>query len=56
MIQTLLMDFDCTTALVRFSINKEIRSYGKNLDIKIKSFKIFKIDKKLNTATIHVYY
>ena len=28
----------------------------KNLDIKIKSFKIFKIDKKLNTATIHAYY
>ena len=38
------------------SINKEITNYEKNLNIKIKSFKIFKIDKKLNTATIHAYY
>ena len=41
---------------IQDSINKEIKNYEKNLDIKIKSFKIFKIDKKLNTATIHVYY
>ena len=38
------------------SINKEIIDYQKKLNIKIKSFKIFKIDKKLNIVTIHVYY
>ena len=35
---------------IKDSINKEITSYEKNLDIKIKSFKIFKIDKKLNIS------
>ena len=34
-------------------IQDEINNYEKNLDIKIKSFKISKIDKKLNTATVH---
>ena len=38
------------------SINKEIIDYQKKLNIKVKSFKIFKIDKKLNIVTIHVYY
>ena len=38
------------------SINKEIIDYQKKLNIKIKSFKIFKIDKKLNIVTVHVYY
>tara|TARA_B100000902_G_scaffold398601_1_gene465986 strand:- start:1685 stop:2098 length:414 start_codon:yes stop_codon:yes gene_type:complete len=38
------------------SIMSEITNYEKNLDIKIKSFKIFKIDKNLNIATIHAYY
>ena len=37
-------------------IESEILSFEKNLDIKIKSFKIFKIDKSLNIATIHAYY
>ena len=41
---------------IKDSINKEIKNYEENLDIKIKSFKIFKIDKKLNTASIHAYY
>ena len=38
------------------SINKEIIDYQKKLNIKVKSFKIFKIDKKLNIVTVHVYY
>tara|TARA_S200000501_G_C20384091_1_gene551893 strand:- start:108 stop:521 length:414 start_codon:yes stop_codon:yes gene_type:complete len=37
-------------------INKEIIDYQKKLNIKVKSFKIFKIDKKLNIVTIYVYY
>jgi len=37
-------------------IQDEINNYEKNLDIKIKSFKISKIDKKLNTATVHAYF
>ena len=41
---------------IKDSINEEITNFEKKLDIKIKSFKIFKIDKKLNTATIHAYY
>ena len=41
---------------IKDSINEEITNLEKKLDIKIKSFKIFKIDKKLNTATIHAYY
>tara|TARA_B100000989_G_scaffold142330_1_gene105990 strand:- start:4016 stop:4630 length:615 start_codon:yes stop_codon:yes gene_type:complete len=38
------------------SINKEIIDYQKKLNIKVKSFKILKIDKKLNIVTVHVYY
>ena len=37
-------------------IQDEVKNYEKNLDIKIKSFKISKIDKKLNTATVHAYF
>ena len=37
-------------------IDKEIRKQEKNLEIKVKTFKIFKIDKNLNLITIHVYY
>ncbi len=41
---------------IKDSIGNEIMNFEKKLDIKIKSFKIFKIDKKLNTAIIHAYY
>jgi hypothetical protein len=37
-------------------IDEEIKKQEKNLDIKVKTFKIFKIDKNLNITTIHVYY
>jgi hypothetical protein len=37
-------------------IGEEIKKQEKNLDIKVKTFKIFKIDKNLNIITIHVYY
>jgi hypothetical protein len=37
-------------------IDEEIKKQEKNLDIKVKTFKIFKIDKNLNIITIHVYY
>ena len=37
-------------------IREEINKQEENLDIKVKTFKIFKIDKNLNIITIHVYY
>lgn len=37
-------------------ILKEIRQQEQNLKIKIKTHKVFKIDKKLNTVTVHAYY
>ena len=37
-------------------IDDEIKKQGKNLNINVKTFKIFRIDKNLNTITVHVYY
>ena len=37
-------------------IGEEIKKQEENLDIKVKTFKIFKIDKNINIITIHVYY
>ena len=37
-------------------IDDEIKKQEKNLNINVKTFKIFRIDKKLNIITIHVYY
>ena len=37
-------------------IDDEIKKQEKNLNIKVKTFKIFRIDKNLNTITVHVYY
>ena len=37
-------------------IDDEIKKQEKNLNINVKTFKIFRIDKNLNIITIHVYY
>ena len=37
-------------------ITDEIKKQEKNLNINVKTFKVFKIDKNLNIITIHVYY
>ena len=37
-------------------IDDEIKKQEKNLNINVKTFKIFRIDKNLNTITVHVYY
>ena len=37
-------------------ISEEIKKQEKSLDIKVTTFKVFKIDKSLNIITIHVYY
>lgn len=37
-------------------ITDEIKRQEENLNIKIKTYKVFKIDKKLNTITVHGYY
>ena len=37
-------------------ITNEIIRQEENLNIKIKTYKVFKIDKKLNTITVHGYY
>ena len=37
-------------------ITNEIKRQEENLNIKIKTYKVFKIDKKLNTITVHGYY
>ena len=37
-------------------IDDEIKKQEKNLNINVKTFKIFRIDKNLKTITVHVYY
>ena len=37
-------------------IAEEINKQENNLNIKVKTFKVFKIDKNLNIITVHVYY
>ena len=37
-------------------ITNEIKRQEENLNINIKTYKVFKIDKKLNTITVHGYY
>jgi hypothetical protein len=37
-------------------IVEEINRQENNLNIKVKTFKVFKIDKNLNIITVHVYY
>ena len=37
-------------------IDHEIKKQEKNLNISVKTFKIFRIDRNLNTITVHVYY
>ena len=37
-------------------IDDEIKKQEKNLNINVKTFKIFRIDKNLNIITVHVYY
>ena len=37
-------------------IDDEIKKQEKNLNINVKTFKIFRIDKNLNIITLHVYY
>jgi hypothetical protein len=37
-------------------IVEEINKQENNLNIKVKTFKVFKIDKNLNIITVHVYY
>jgi hypothetical protein len=37
-------------------IDEEIKKEEKNLNINVKTYKIFRIDKNLNIITVHVYY
>ena len=43
------------TFLIKNS-KSDANKYNKFLNINVKTFKIFRIDKNLNTITVHVYY
>jgi len=52
----IVLQLDYTDRNTRKIIDDEIKKQEKNLNINVKTFKVFKIDKNLNIITIHVYY
>jgi len=52
----IVLQLDYNNGDIKKMIDDEIKKQEKNLNINVKTFKIFKIDKNLNIITIHVYY
>ena len=52
----IVLQLDYNNGDIKKIIDDEIKKQEKNLNINVKTFKIFKIDKNLNIITIHVYY
>ncbi len=52
----IVLQLDYTDRNTKKIIDDEIKKQEKNLNINVKTFKVFKIDKNLNIITIHVYY
>ena len=52
----IVLQLGYTEGDIKKIIENEIKKQEKNLNINVKTFKVFKIDKHLNIITIHVYY
>ena len=52
----IVLQLEYSDGNIKKIIDDEIKKQEKNLNINVKTFKIFRIDKNLNTITVHVYY
>ena len=52
----IVLQLEYSDGNIKKIIDDEIKKQEKNLNINVKTFKIFRIDKNLNIITIHVYY
>ena len=52
----IILQLDYNNGDIKKIIDDEIKKQEKNLNINVKTFKIFRIDKNLNIITVHVYY
>lgn len=52
----IVLQLEYSDGNIKKTIDDEIKKQEKNLNINVKTFKIFRIDKNLNIITIHVYY
>ena len=52
----IVLQLEYTDGNIKKIIDDEIKKQEKNLNINVKTFKIFRIDKNLNIITVHVYY
>ena len=52
----IVLQLEYSDGNIKKIIDDEIKKQEKNLNIHVKTFKIFRIDKNLNIITIHVYY
>ena len=52
----IILQLEYSDRNIKKTIDEEIKKQEKNLNINVKTFKIFRIDKNLNIITVHVYY
>ena len=52
----IVLQLEYSDGNIKKIIDDEIKKQEKNLDINVKTFRIFRIDKNLNIITVHVYY
>ena len=52
----IVLQLEYSDGNIKKIIDDEIKKQEKNLNINVKTFKIFRIDKNLNIITLHVYY
>ena len=52
----IVLQLEYSDGNIKKTIDDEIKKQEKNLNINVKTFKIFRIDKNLNIITVHVYY
>ena len=52
----IVLQLEYSDGNIKKTIDDEIKKQEKNLNINVKTFKIFRIDKNLNIITLHVYY
>ncbi len=52
----IVLQLEYSDGNIKKIIDDEIKKQEKNLNINVKTFRIFRIDKKLNIITVHVYY
>ena len=52
----IVLQLEYSDGNIKNIIDEEIKKEEKNLNINVKTYKIFRIDKNLNIITVHVYY